>query len=148
MTLARLLLATLLLSFLSGFAQAQANGGPIIFPFRRPCVVPEVPWRIFPDQPADLGSGQNPFFRFDADGRHFGYVYCVQDSGHTEDTVGNRSYVAAHFEDMVCYTMRNYLVARDSQDSDSVHPAGYSTCQPASCYGVKTIRIRPDSAGR
>ena len=116
MTLARLLAAALLLCSLSAFAQDQPNGGP---------------------------TGQNPFFRFEANGRHSGYVYCGHNSSHTEDffTVGSRSYVA-HFEDTMCYAIRNYLVARDSQDSDSTHPAGYSTCQPAARYQLKTTEIR------
>lgn len=39
--------------------------------------------------------------------------------------------------EVTCYKMRSYLVARESPDSDVVGPAGYSTCQPASKYGVK-----------
>jgi hypothetical protein len=41
-------------------------------------------------------------------------------------------------EDATCYTMQSYRVKRQSQDSDAVEPAGYSTCQRASKYGVKT----------
>jgi hypothetical protein len=41
--------------------------------------------------------------------------------------------------DTTCYTIRSYVVARDSKDSDSTHMTGYSTCQPASRYRVKTI---------
>ena len=44
--------------------------------------------------------------------------------------------------DTLCYTMRSYVVARDSKDSDSVHPVGYSTCQPASRYRLRTTEIR------
>ncbi len=42
----------------------------------------------------------------------------------------------------LCYTIRSYVVARDSKDSDSVHPAGYSTCQPASRYRLKSAVMR------
>lgn len=31
-----------------------------------------------------------------------------------------------------CFAMRTYLVEQDAPDSDSVHPVGYTTCQPAS----------------
>jgi hypothetical protein len=31
----------------------------------------------------------------------------------------------------VCFTMRSYLVARESRNSDSTHLVGYSTCHPA-----------------
>ncbi|HZQ96725.1 MAG TPA: hypothetical protein VFA67_17065 [Candidatus Sulfotelmatobacter sp.] len=37
-----------------------------------------------------------------------------------------------------CYTIRAYVVARDSKHSDSTHPAGYSTCHPATRYRLKT----------
>jgi hypothetical protein len=37
-----------------------------------------------------------------------------------------------------CYTLRTYRVARDSPDSDSTHPAGYTTCVPSTRYGLKT----------
>ncbi len=37
-----------------------------------------------------------------------------------------------------CYAIRSYVVARDSKDSDSVHPVRYSTCIPASRYRLKT----------
>ena len=45
--------------------------------------------------------------------------------------------------DATCFTMRSYVVARDSKDSDSTHSTGYSTCQPASNYRVKTTQQRP-----
>ena len=37
-----------------------------------------------------------------------------------------------------CYAIRSYMVARDSKDSDSVHPVGSSTCIPTSRYRLKT----------
>ena len=51
-------------------------------------------------------------------------------------------------DEMLCYTMRSYVVARDSKDSDSVHPAGYSTCQPASRYRLRTTEIRTLTSDR
>ena len=41
-------------------------------------------------------------------------------------------------DDTVCYKIRSYVVARDSKDSDSVHPVGYSTCQPSTRYRLRT----------
>ena len=38
----------------------------------------------------------------------------------------------------VCYTLRTYRVARESPDSDSTRPAGYSTCPRASRFQFKT----------
>jgi hypothetical protein len=40
--------------------------------------------------------------------------------------------------DTVCLKIRSYLMARDSKGSDSTHPVGYSTCQPASRYRLRT----------
>jgi hypothetical protein len=50
--------------------------------------------------------------------------------------------------DAVCFTMRSYLVARDSKHSDSTHPVGYSTCQPSRRYGLKKVEIIPASENR
>ncbi len=36
-----------------------------------------------------------------------------------------------------CYTMRTYRVQRDDRRSDSVHPVGYTTCQPAPRFDLK-----------
>ncbi len=45
-------------------------------------------------------------------------------------------------DDRVCYTMRTYVVAKDSKDSDSTHPVRYTTCQPGGRYRLKTTEIR------
>jgi hypothetical protein len=37
-----------------------------------------------------------------------------------------------------CYMLRTYRVARESPDSDATRPAGYTTCQPSTRYGLKT----------
>jgi len=50
--------------------------------------------------------------------------------------------------DATCFTMRSYVVARDSKDSDSTHPAGYSTCQPSNRYQVKSADLRVVSGDR
>ena len=47
--------------------------------------------------------------------------------------------------DTLCYSIRSYLVKRDSKHSDSVHPAGYSTCVPAARYRLKTADAVSDS---
>ena len=39
--------------------------------------------------------------------------------------------------DRVCYTMRSYMVARESRNSDSTELVGYSTCQPSSKYELR-----------
>jgi hypothetical protein len=50
--------------------------------------------------------------------------------------------------DSTCYSIRSYVVARDSKDSDSTHPAGYSTCQPTDRYRLKSTEIRAVSPDR
>ena len=50
-------------------------------------------------------------------------------------------------DDTICYKIRSYVVARDSKHSDAVHPVGYSTCQPASKYRLRTTtQIKTGSA--
>lgn len=43
--------------------------------------------------------------------------------------------------DDLCYAIRSYVVARDDKDSDSTHPAGYSTCQSARRYQLKNADL-------
>jgi len=50
--------------------------------------------------------------------------------------------------DTTCYTIRTYVVARDSKNSDSTHPAGYSTCQPSAQYQLKTTVLRSGTQDR
>jgi hypothetical protein len=40
-------------------------------------------------------------------------------------------------DEKTCYTIRTYRVARESPDSDSTRPAGYSTCQRATRFQLK-----------
>ena len=42
--------------------------------------------------------------------------------------------------DATCYTMRTYMLKKDAPDSDSVHPIGYTTCQPSLQYQMKVTR--------
>jgi hypothetical protein len=45
--------------------------------------------------------------------------------------------------DNVCYTMRSYIMSRESRDSDSTKLVGYSTCQPSSKYELRTTGEDP-----
>jgi uncharacterized protein YfaP (DUF2135 family) len=97
------------------------------------------PWRILPDQSSNFTSDSMDRTRIDQ------YVH-DQIKG---DFRAGRSNEAKRRtlvmglggpldSDATCFTMRSYVVARDSKDSDSTHPTGYSTCQPASKYRVRT----------
>jgi hypothetical protein len=44
--------------------------------------------------------------------------------------------------DSVCLKIRTYKVARDGPATDSTHPAGYSTCQPAARFQTHSIVLR------
>jgi|ERR1700678_190366 hypothetical protein len=46
----------------------------------------------------------------------------------------------AQADDTLCYSMRSYKVARDDPRSDSTHPTGYSTCQPAARFRTYSIK--------
>ena len=47
-----------------------------------------------------------------------------------------------------CLKMRTYKVAPDSPHSDSTHPVGYSTCQPAVRFQTRSIVLRVPSDTR
>lgn len=51
---------------------------------------------------------------------------------------GNIAIAPDSLADHYCLTIRSYLMARDSSNSDSTHLVGYSTCLPASRYRLRT----------
>jgi hypothetical protein len=51
-------------------------------------------------------------------------------------------------DDTTCYAIRSYVVARDSKTSDATHPVGYSTCQPATRYRLRTTELHSNSVNR
>ena len=95
------------------------------------------PWRIFPDAPA-LAPGPTRLDQTPAD--QLKLEFRVRQLESQLDRLSG--------EGPTCYAIRSYMVARDSKDSDSTHPAGYSTCQPVGRYGVKTITSGPEPADR
>jgi len=150
MTLARLLAASLVICSLPVFAQ-RIPGNVL----NSPCWVPPSttvePWRIIPIRPVDRSSGQTPLNNMRADQHRLerGDADCVHlfmSDGHA-GTVVERSPFPWD-ADRVCYAIRSYVVARDSKDSDSTHPAGYSTCQPSDRYQVKSADLRVVSGDR
>ena len=148
MTLARLFLVVLFVCALPGFAQdqklsaAQNPENVSAFATNRDSATPAEPWRIMPNRPSDLSSISPDRMRADQ------YVLDRSRgdfrSGRSDKTrtlvMGSNGPLDA---DATCFTMRSYVVARDFKDSDSTHPTGYSTCQPASKYRVKTTLQGP-----
>lgn len=144
MTLTRLLLAALLVCSLPAFTQDQQLGAAqnpdnvSAFVTNRDVATAE-PWRIMPNRPSDLSSDSIDRMRVDQ------YVL-DQSKGDFRSGRSNEARTRTLVmglngpldTDATCFTIRSYVVARDSKDSDSTHITGYSTCQPASRYRVRT----------
>jgi hypothetical protein len=43
-----------------------------------------------------------------------------------------------------CYSIRNYRMKRDDPETDVTRPDGYSTCQPATRFAVKSVEDSPE----
>ncbi|HEX6823470.1 MAG TPA: hypothetical protein VF123_15540 [Candidatus Sulfotelmatobacter sp.] len=80
-----------------------------------PPAKPDEPWRIIPKSDKDKRILITP----DMDGK----------------SVSPDGPLATDF---TCLSIRSYVVKRDSKNSDSVHPAGYTTCVPAKRFRLKT----------
>ncbi|HTS34491.1 MAG TPA: hypothetical protein VMH04_02400 [Candidatus Solibacter sp.] len=50
--------------------------------------------------------------------------------------------------DEICYTLRTYVVARDTKDSDSTHPVKSTTCQMGSRFQLKTAIVHAEDGNR
>lgn len=126
MSYGRLLLPVLLLCTFTAFAQDQPlRGGDSsrkVQPnpeFRTPpASTANEPWRIIPKSDNDHG-----------------FVMTMPEMGSQGIVVTPDGPLAA---DVTCLAIRSYMVKRDSKDSDSVHPAGYTTCVPAARFHLKT----------
>lgn len=151
MTLARLL-AALMICSLPAFTQDQAQTSPppsallaLASNSNAPAAASE-PWRVVPIQPQDIdpatlriGQYKADYYQLDNRGKVF-LPYRIGWSGDPSSESANN--------DKTCYSIRSYVVARDSKDSDSTHPAGYSTCLPSDRYRVKSAEIRVGSANQ
>jgi hypothetical protein len=153
MALIRLLLASLLLCSLSAFSQDQkidtaqmpGNESSSYLANRDAAVSPSEPWKIIPNSPSALSMDSADRIRVDQFRVDQGQVDLRTGKSKPE---AKRRTLALGLDgrlddDATCYSMRSYVVARDSKNSDSTHPTGYSTCQPASKYRLKTTEQRP-----
>jgi hypothetical protein len=176
MTLARLLAAVLLLCSLSAFAQdrpvqnsqaltppcreswtgcpVQGNvlGSKNFFPLdRTTAATPAEPWRLIPNSPADFRPGQNALDLMRLDEYRLDQIKGNPHVRHFKlDPLSEALAVDSNplDADNTCLSIRSYVVARDSKDSDSTHPVGYSTCQPSKRYQVRSADIRVNSRDR
>jgi len=83
-----------------------------------------------------LARAQREFARSLA-GHHFD-----PNNQHPWITISPDGKILASGVDDICFTVRSYVVARDSKDSDSVHPVSSSTCQMGSRYRLKTADVK------
>jgi hypothetical protein len=153
MTLIRLLLASLLLCSLSAFSQDQQIGTALVpgndissyVANEDAAVTPSEPWKIIPNRPSAQSLDSADRIRVDRFRLDQGQVDLR--TGKSKPEAKARTLVMGLDgrldDDATCYTMRSYVVARDSKDSDSTHLTGYSTCQRASKYRLKTTEQRP-----
>jgi len=183
MTLARLLVAAVLLCSLLALAQDHPKEGhqPGLAYHSFPCFAPaathEEPWRIIPNRPGDLGSGQVTPYQLSLDrpivdciryvnftrkGYSFSNLHSCSQLSNADATCHMvRTFMWANVQPgstdfpsnesdapPTCYAIRSYVVARDSKTSDSTHPVSYSTCEPAARYQLRTTEVRSRSADR
>ncbi len=158
MTSVRLLTAVLLLCTASTFAQEQLSSVTRASQTAEPQESPRnsEPWKIVRNQPADLSAGKNRPQQFQIDAYKIDQFRIGPNRrpfrwGSQNDPILIEPAFLMYGQlgdDTVCYKIRSYVVARDNKDSDSVHPVGYSTCQPASRYRLKKTQIQTGSSAR
>jgi hypothetical protein len=102
-------------------------------------------WKILPNRPADLSSDSKDHIRVDQFRYDPGtYDFRTGRSRFEPKTRLSDSVLDGPLDaDTTCYAIRSYVVARDAKDSDSTHAAGYSSCQRASRYHLKTAVEEP-----
>jgi hypothetical protein len=146
MALTRLFAFTLLVCALPAFAQDRSTNNLAPASMSRldstksAAATPSEPWRIIPNWPAKPDSAQTPLTSEQAFAFNQGKVpllpgdpkFGLRTGPLLLDSQG------ALDGDVTCLKIRSYVVARDSKDSESTHPVGYSTCQRASRYKLKT----------
>jgi hypothetical protein len=150
MTSTGLLAAVMLFCSLPAFAQDQptsttqipGNSVPALVTSKTAAPAPLEPWKIVPNRASALNSDRIRIDQFRLDP---GKVYPLAP---TSTFKVARGVDGSLDDDAACYTIRSYVVARDSKDSDSTHPAGYSTCRRASRYHLKTTEGQSVSTQR
>ena len=154
MTSVRLLTAAVLLCTASAFAQEQLSSttrpNRTAEPEKAAQTAATEPWKLVINPPVDWNDGKDRLQQFQID------AYKIDPSkidpnrrpfrwgSQIDDIVIDRQLG----DDTLCYKIRSFVVARDSKDSESVHPVGYSTCQPASRYRLKKTQIQTGSSAR
>ena|SRR5215471_15422651 len=139
----RLLSAAFLVTSVFSFAQehrAPATPPTISAKFEFKVSAPNAaePWRIIPRQWDGSGSNAEEASLDGVPG------FLLDGHGHA----GRRGTVLTGPVDDTCYTLRTYVVARDSKNSDSTHPVRSSTCLPGSRLRLKTADAHSNLGNR
>ena len=101
------------------------------------------PWRIIPKPTQQSGSASSDVRPETGDNNSNILVSDLQDRVLTARALSRLAEVEQLMNGNTCYSIRSYLMARDSKDSDSTHLVSTSTCQPAQRYTVKTTDPQP-----
>jgi len=83
----------------------------------------------------------SPMDRIHIDEFRMGRNYSPFKSEAKNDPITLNFDAAPGSDDGACFTMRTYVVARDNKHSDATHLVGYSTCQKASRYRLRTTEL-------
>ena len=146
MTSARLLAAAVLLCTACAFSQEQSASANrpnrTAEPENSAQATVSEPWKIVPNEPAELRAERNSLQQPQIE------AFKIYRSPIAPDARSFRWVDSQPGDDTVCLKIRSYVVARDAKDSDSVHPVGYSTCQPASRYRLRTTQLQTDPSDR
>lgn len=148
MPLSRLLAIALLVFPFTVFGQSNQNNNDVAPATQQvaTATVPAEPWRILPNDlskpvtPRDSLS-QQQIKQSENLVKPNDPAIILQDRA---NGLANKVLLSSEGRllDTTCFTIRSYVVARDSKTSDSTHLVHYSTCQPASKYRVKTIELK------
>jgi hypothetical protein len=144
MTGIRLLMAISLVCSASAFAQTKTDAA---LSFNTPDAGKSVaasnsePWKILTQSPApqSLPTASFPTSQMHRSSDPFLISRSDILNGNIDPNIVVRDSAAG--ADAYCLKIRSYVVARDSKNSDSVHPVGYTTCVPASRFRLKTATI-------
>ncbi len=139
MTLARLLPAVLMICVAAAYAQKpidSLNGQTKTSVADR--TTGTDPWKLALNQPADTLSEKGPIARMRIDEFRIDPNTL---SSKAETPAPRKDDIAS--EEIGCFKIRSYVMARDSKGSDATHLVGYTTCVPALRYGVRKVETAP-----
>lgn len=142
MALIRLFGTALLVCTAAAFAQTQNNsvvsGSAPTDSLKSADVASAEPWRIL-SQPAS-DETQHKLDRIKVDQFKIDRGSQVKLSA-PNDAIALNSYGQPGDGD-VCYAIRSYVVARDSKNSDSVHPVSSTTCVRAKHLELRKVHLQ------